>query len=103
MPAVALFLGVGLLGERLTAGAIAGLILIAIGAWLATGPRDVSAQQAGGGDVHYRRTHAPRPVRKRLKKIKICPNGPWCYGLGQEVTQCRRSASRSRWSRACRS
>jgi drug/metabolite transporter (DMT)-like permease len=36
MPVVALFLGVGLLGEKLTAGAIAGLILIAVGAWLAT-------------------------------------------------------------------
>ena len=36
MPAVALFLGVGLLGERLTLGAIAGLILIGLGAWLAT-------------------------------------------------------------------
>jgi drug/metabolite transporter (DMT)-like permease len=36
MPVVALFLGVGLLGERLTVGAIAGLILIALGAWLAT-------------------------------------------------------------------
>jgi drug/metabolite transporter (DMT)-like permease len=37
MPVVALFLGVGLLGEKLTIGAIAGLILIAVGAWLATG------------------------------------------------------------------
>ena len=36
MPVVALFLGVGLLGERLTVGALAGLILIALGAWLAT-------------------------------------------------------------------
>jgi drug/metabolite transporter (DMT)-like permease len=36
MPVVALFLGGGLLGERLTIGAIAGLILIAVGAWLAT-------------------------------------------------------------------
>jgi drug/metabolite transporter (DMT)-like permease len=36
MPVVALVLGVGLLGERLTIGAIAGLILIAVGAWLAT-------------------------------------------------------------------
>jgi drug/metabolite transporter (DMT)-like permease len=52
MPIVALFLGVGLLGERLTAGAVAGLVLIAIGAWLATGRPDVSAQQAGGGDGH---------------------------------------------------
>lgn len=37
MPVVALLLGVGLLGEKLTTGAIAGLILIALGAWLATG------------------------------------------------------------------
>jgi drug/metabolite transporter (DMT)-like permease len=37
MPVVALFLGVGLLGEKLTAGPIAGLVLIAAGAWLATG------------------------------------------------------------------
>jgi drug/metabolite transporter (DMT)-like permease len=36
MPVVALFLGVGLLGDRLTIGAVAGLVLIAIGAWLAT-------------------------------------------------------------------
>jgi len=35
MPVVALILGVGLLGEKLTIGAIAGLILIALGAWLA--------------------------------------------------------------------
>jgi drug/metabolite transporter (DMT)-like permease len=36
MPVVALVLGVGLLGEQLTIGAIAGLILIGSGAWLAT-------------------------------------------------------------------
>jgi drug/metabolite transporter (DMT)-like permease len=53
MPVVALFLGVGLLGEGLTAGAIAGLILIAAGAWLATGPRRPG------------RTRAPRPVRQK--------------------------------------
>ena len=37
MPVVALLLGAGLLGETLTIGAIAGLTLIALGAWLATG------------------------------------------------------------------
>ncbi len=37
MPVIALLLGVGLLGERLTVGAVAGLILIALGAWLAAG------------------------------------------------------------------
>lgn len=45
MPVVALFLGVGLLGEKLTIGAIAGLTLIALGAWLATGRQ--TAQRAG--------------------------------------------------------
>ena len=42
MPVVALLLGVGLLGEGLTAGAIVGLIFIALGAWLTT--RRVSRQ-----------------------------------------------------------
>ena len=36
MPVVALVLGIGVLGEQLTIGAIAGLILIGLGAWLAT-------------------------------------------------------------------
>jgi drug/metabolite transporter (DMT)-like permease len=36
MPVVALFLGIGLLGEQLTIGTIVGLILIGLGAWLAT-------------------------------------------------------------------
>jgi drug/metabolite transporter (DMT)-like permease len=35
MPVVALALGVGLLAEPLTAAAVAGLVLIALGAWLA--------------------------------------------------------------------
>jgi hypothetical protein len=39
MPVVALLLGAGLPGEKLTIGAIAGLILIALGARLATGRR----------------------------------------------------------------
>ena len=39
MPVVALILGVGLLGERLTIGTVAGLILIGVGAWLATSRR----------------------------------------------------------------
>jgi drug/metabolite transporter (DMT)-like permease len=39
MPVVALILGVALLGEALTIGTVAGLILIAAGAWLATGHR----------------------------------------------------------------
>jgi drug/metabolite transporter (DMT)-like permease len=47
MPVVALILGIGLLGEQLTVGAIAGLILIGLGAWLATRrkPPDTSHDQ----------------------------------------------------------
>jgi hypothetical protein len=44
MPRVAVLLGVGLLGENLTIGMVAGLILIALGAWLATGRRQASAE-----------------------------------------------------------
>jgi drug/metabolite transporter (DMT)-like permease len=39
VPVVALVLGVSLLGESLTLGAVLGLILIAVGTWLATGAR----------------------------------------------------------------
>jgi drug/metabolite transporter (DMT)-like permease len=46
MPVVALFLGVGLLGEQLTIGAIAGLILIGLGAWLATSRQPPSTSGA---------------------------------------------------------
>jgi drug/metabolite transporter (DMT)-like permease len=49
MPVVALVLGVGLLGERLTIGAIAGLILIAVGAWLATRRQTTPSTDADSG------------------------------------------------------
>jgi drug/metabolite transporter (DMT)-like permease len=42
MPVVALVLGVAVLGESLSAGAVAGLVLIALGAWLATTGRAVA-------------------------------------------------------------
>jgi drug/metabolite transporter (DMT)-like permease len=56
MPVVALFLGAGLLGEQLTIGAIAGLLLIGLGAWLAT-----SRQPPPRVSSHLQ----PRPVRGR--------------------------------------
>jgi drug/metabolite transporter (DMT)-like permease len=49
MPVVALFLGVGLLREQLTIGAIAGLILIAVGAWLATRRQATPSTDADSG------------------------------------------------------
>lgn len=49
MPVIALLLGVGLLGERLTVGAVAGLILIALGAWLAAGRQSRSEYHDADG------------------------------------------------------
>ena len=62
MPVVALFPGVGLLGEQLTIGVTAGLILIAVGAWLATSrraPADSTASDSG----EARTSSAARPER----------------------------------------
>jgi drug/metabolite transporter (DMT)-like permease len=53
MPVVALFLGVGLLGERLTVGAVAGLVLIAAGAWLATSGPAPAKPDAGPRQPDY--------------------------------------------------
>ena len=62
MPAVALFLGIGLLGEQLTVGVVAGLALIALGAWLATSraaPQRPSRPDPGRGS----RCAPGRPAR----------------------------------------
>ena len=64
MPVVALVLGVRLLGEQLTAGAIAGLILIALGAWLATSQHTPGEVLASVGRRRARRRE-PSPGRSR--------------------------------------
>ena len=58
MPVVALFLGVGLLGERLTTGAIAGLLLIGLGAYLAT-----SRQSRSPVATRHARSSRPEPTQ----------------------------------------
>ena len=45
VPVVALVLGASLLGEHLTIGALAGLVLIAVGTWLATSARHPRRKQ----------------------------------------------------------
>jgi drug/metabolite transporter (DMT)-like permease len=67
MPVVALFLGVGLLGERLTIGAIAGLILIALGAWLATRRRATPGTDtdSGTGQGHDDEPAQPHGAKTR--------------------------------------
>ncbi len=51
MPVVAFVLGVGFLHEQVTAGAIVGLVLIGVGAWLATRGSAENAAQDGQVDV----------------------------------------------------
>jgi drug/metabolite transporter (DMT)-like permease len=65
MPVIALFLGVGLLGERLTIGAIAGLVLIAVGAWLATRRQAVPSTDADSGTGQSPGDEATQPRRAR--------------------------------------
>ena len=61
MPVVALLLGIAVLGERLTAGAVAGLVLIAIGAWLATA-RPARSRRQPARDPHEDRPAGTREV-----------------------------------------
>jgi EamA-like transporter family len=75
MPVVALVLGVGLLGERLTVGAIAGLLLIGLGAWLAT------SRQAPRTIASRRTRHSTRPQPRLLT---AAPDSKLYRGLGGE-------------------
>jgi hypothetical protein len=63
MPVVALLLGVSLLGEKLTIGALAGMILIALGAWLATGRRQSTpvAEESRTAATSTGQHHSPSP------------------------------------------
>ena len=64
MPVVALALGVAVLGEQVTAGVIAGLVLIAAGAWLATArPRRARPDRRGHRGRAGRATGSPAPAR----------------------------------------
>jgi len=53
VPLVALVLGVSLLGEKLTIGAVIGLILIALGTWLATSARHPRPDPASAGGAGF--------------------------------------------------
>jgi drug/metabolite transporter (DMT)-like permease len=65
-PIVALALGVAVLGESVTAGAIAGLLLILAGSWLATDGRVPPGLAAIATRVRERRAEPrPRPVELR--------------------------------------
>ena len=62
-PVVALALGVAILGESVTAGAVVGLLLILAGSWLSTDGRLPPGCPAGAraAGVRHERAARPRP------------------------------------------
>ncbi len=58
-PVVAVALGVALLGEDLGAGAVAGLLLILAGSWLATGGRPPGARRRDASNLAAAPAHSP--------------------------------------------
>jgi drug/metabolite transporter (DMT)-like permease len=80
-PVVAVALGVTLLGESLSAGAVAGLLLILAGSWLSTGGRPPSLRpsQAGGyspGRRRLRRRPMRRPAGRRADQLRATAPRP---------------------------
>jgi drug/metabolite transporter (DMT)-like permease len=69
-PIVALALGVAILGEDVTAGAIAGLLLILAGSWLATDGRLPPGLAAMVTRVQSRRGAGPRPARPAEARVR---------------------------------
>jgi drug/metabolite transporter (DMT)-like permease len=88
MPVVALLLGVGLLGEELTIGAIAGLILIALGAWLATGRRRASPAK----ESQLTATSAPQHHNPASHAAESSPASRSPRPADPEATQPRRAS-----------
>jgi drug/metabolite transporter (DMT)-like permease len=68
-PIVALALGVAILGESVTAGAIAGLLLILAGSWLSTDGRLPPGLVAVAGRLPGRRRDAPS-ARTRPQELR---------------------------------
>jgi drug/metabolite transporter (DMT)-like permease len=67
-PVVALALGVAILGESVTAGAVVGLLLILAGSWLSTDgrlPPGLAGRVRGLPGVRRERAARPRPQELR--------------------------------------
>jgi drug/metabolite transporter (DMT)-like permease len=69
-PIVALALGVAVLGEDVTSGAIAGLLLILAGSWLSTDGRLPPGLAAIAGRVSLRRYSGADPPRPRARELR---------------------------------
>ena len=68
-PVVALALGVAVLGESVTTGAVAGLLLILAGSWLATDGR-LPPGLAALASSAAARAPAPSPERRSLARAR---------------------------------
>ena len=66
-PVVALALGVAILGESVTAGAVVGLLLILAGSWLSTDGRLPPGLAAVAGRVRRRRERSSRLRPQELR------------------------------------
>ena len=74
-PGIAVVLGVTFLGESLTAGAVAGLLMIVLGSWLGSGggsseapqPLSIGAVTADEARAEARRLNAEHPERERFQ------------------------------------
>ncbi|MFN2628896.1 MAG: DMT family transporter [Gaiellaceae bacterium] len=69
-PIVALALGVAVLGEDVTAGAVAGLLLILAGSWLATDGRLPPGLAGIAGRVGARREAEAGPLGSRARELR---------------------------------
>jgi drug/metabolite transporter (DMT)-like permease len=70
-PVVALALGVAILGERVTAGVVVGLLLILAGSWLSTDGRLPPGLAAVVTGVRGRRAPAQRPGTTRMTRPSL--------------------------------
>ena len=91
-PVVAVALGVAVLGERLGAGAVAGLLLILAGSWLSTGGRGPTLRAARALPAAFRgwRSHgsdrSPRTTRTSAATTARPPR-PWRGGHARASTR----------------
>jgi drug/metabolite transporter (DMT)-like permease len=100
MPVVALVLGIGLLGEQLTIGAVAGLVLVGLGAWLATSRRPSSTSDdqqlhtppgQGQGNPHRTRSSmAGKPTDVPTLEHNVRPDSREPSHLNQDRRACKR-------------
>jgi drug/metabolite transporter (DMT)-like permease len=95
-PIVALALGVAILGESVTAGAIAGLLLILAGSWLSTDGRLPPGLVALATRLRGRRGRSAAAGPERIQLTSggtILSTSP--------LTRSKIASARSRWSRSC--